>query len=86
MRALTILLLISILGACSSAPTAPAVVNKAVYQPCDLAVPARPVFPADSLTGDEDIFTLGKTLWADRQARMAYEVEVRTALEGCTRK
>jgi len=49
-------------------------------------VPTRPSFPADSLTGDEDVFTLGKTLWADRQARMAYEAEVRTALEGCTRR
>jgi len=76
----------ALLAACVGAPTAPAVVKEAVYQPCDVPVPARPSFPADNLTGDEDIFTLGKTLWADRQARQAYEVEVRTALEGCTKK
>jgi len=75
-----------LLAACASTPTAPAVVKEAVFQPCDVPVPTRPSFPADSLTGDEDVFTLGKTLWADRQARMAYEAEVRTALEGCTRR
>ncbi len=86
MKSIAILAAVLLLSACAGAPTAPAVVKEAVYQPCDVPTPPRPVFPADSLTGDEDLFTLGKTLWADRLARQAYEVEVRTALEGCTKK
>ena len=72
------------LAGCASEPTAPGTVKVPVATPCDAPVPTRPVFPADTLTGAEDIFTLGKTLWADRKAREAYELEVRTALEGCT--
>jgi len=75
-----------VLAGCAAAPTAPAVVKEAVYMPCDAPVPAVPVFPADTLTGDEDLFTIGKTLWADRKARQAYELKVRTALVGCTEK
>lgn len=74
------------LAGCAGSPTAPATVKVPVPMPCDVDVPALPVFPADTLTGDEDIFTLGKTLWADRKARQAYELKVRTALEGCTAK
>lgn len=72
------------LAGCAGSPTAPGTVKVAVSTPCEADVPALPVFPADTLTGDEDIFTLGKTLWADRKARQAYELKVRTALEGCT--
>lgn len=75
-----------VLAGCVSTATAPGTVKVAVAAACDAPVPAKPVFPADTLTGDEDIFTLGKTLWADRKARQAYELEVRTALEGCTAK
>jgi hypothetical protein len=74
------------LAGCAADLTAPATVKVAVATPCDADVPPLPVFPADTLTGDEDIFTLGKTLWADRKARQAYELKVRTALEGCTAK
>jgi len=74
------------LAGCAGSPTAPGTVKVPVPMPCDADVPALPVFPADTLTGDEDIFTLGKTLWADRKARQAYELKVRTALEGCTAK
>ena len=67
---------------------APSTVGRAVAEPpCDAAkVPRRPAFPADSLGGAEDIFTLGVTLWADRKARRGYELELETVLEGCTRK
>lgn len=84
MKPLLIVLVALALAGCADAPTAPGVVKEAVYMPCDAPVPALPVFPADTLIGDEDIFTLGKTLWADRKARQAYELTVRTALEGCT--
>ena len=74
------------LAGCAADLTAPATVKVAVAMSCEADVPALPVFPADTLTGDEDIFTLGKTLWADRKTRQAYELKVRTALEGCTSK
>lgn len=73
------------LAGCAGTATAPGTVKVAVATACDAPVPAKPVFPADTLTGDEDIFTLGKTLWADRKARQAYEMEIRTALEGCVK-
>lgn len=72
------------LAGCAGTPSAPGTTKVPVATPCDAPVPARPVFPADTLTGAEDIFTLGKTLWSDRKAREAYEIEIRTALEGCT--
>lgn len=75
-----------LLAGCLTTGTAPSVVKEAVYQPCEVAVPSVPHFPADDLTGDEDIWTKGTVLWADRKARRAYELEVRTALEGCTKK
>lgn len=74
------------LTGCAGSSTAPGTVKVPVSAPCDADVPALPVFPADTLTGDEDIFTLGKTLWSDRKARQAYELKVRTALESCTAK
>ena len=85
-RLAAIVVLIVSLTGCAGQPTAPATVKVPVATPCDAPVPALPVFAADTLKGDEDIFTLGKTLWADRKARKAYEIEVRTALEGCTAK
>lgn len=84
--AIGLVILASILAGCGSAPTIPATVSVAVDKPCDVPVPDKPVFPADTLTGNEDIFTIGKTLWADRKARQAYELKLGTALEGCTGK
>ena len=79
-------LLLAVLSGCGTVPAIPATVAVAVPQPCDAPVPDKPVFPAEALTGAEDIFTLGKTLWADLKARQAYELKLRTALEGCTGK
>lgn len=77
---------LALLAACATAPTAPAVVKQAVPEaPCAVAVPPRPTFPADALTGAEDVFRIGVVLWADRLARRAYELQLETALEGCTR-
>lgn len=84
--ALGLAALATILAGCGSAPTIPATVSVAADKPCDVPVPDLPVFPSDTLTGGEDIFTIGKTLWADRKARQAYELRLRTALEGCTGK
>ncbi len=71
-------------GGCANAPAAPATVNVATREaPCKADI-QRPTFPADTLTGDEDFWTIGTTLWADRLARKAYELQVETALNGCT--
>lgn len=84
--ALGLAALATLLAGCGSAPTIPATVNVAVATPCDAPIPDKPVFPAETLTGAEDIFTIGKTLWADLKLRTAYELQLRTALEGCTGK
>lgn len=80
--ALAIALLLA--GCGSFGRPAPVPVKVAVPVPCQVSIPPVPVFPADTLTGSEDLFTLAKTLWADHQARKAYELELRTALEACT--
>lgn len=83
MRAALVLLL---LAGCAAREVAPPAVSTAVPEaPCDADVPVRPVFPADALTGNEDIFTLGTTLWADRKARRAYELQLEAIAEGCTK-
>lgn len=82
--ALGLLALATLVAGCGTAPAIPATIAVAVAQPCAVPVPDKPVFPAETLTGTEDIFTLGKTLWADIQRRQAYELQLRTALEGCT--
>ena len=85
MKPLLIILVAMVLAGCAGGATAPGVVKEAVYMPCNAPVPEKPVFPADTLTGDEDLWTMGKTLWADHKARQAYELEIRTALEGCVK-
>lgn len=74
-----------LLAGCETLGTAPATVKAAVAEaPCKVSVPVRPVFPADTLTGDEDEFTLGTVLWADRKAREAYQLQLETIVKGCT--
>lgn len=71
-------------GCASPPPVAPVVVPKAVAVACPTAMPPRPAFPVDRLTGNEDIWTIGTALWADRKARQAYELELEVRLRGCT--
>ena len=73
------------LAGCAGSPTAPITVKVPVSVPCQAQIPPRPVFPADTLTGNEDIWTLGVTMWAERKARQAYELQVETALAGCVK-
>lgn len=68
---------------CAAAPTAPGVVKVPVAVPCQTQIPPRPAFAADTLTGDEDIWTIGTALWADRKARAAWEIDIETRLKGC---
>lgn len=71
-----------VLAGCATPQVGP-VVKQAVSTACDAPVPEKPVYPADQLTGNEDIFTLVKVLWADRKARIAYELKLEP-LKGCT--
>ena len=84
-RVAAITIALALAGCVSPPKTAPAVISKPVILPCQVDVPQRPVMPADTLTGSEDIWTLGVTLWADRKAREAYEIAIRTRLEGCVK-
>lgn len=76
------------LAGCATQTVAPQVVKQAVAEaPCDAGKrPQRPVLPADGLTGDEDIFALSTTLWADRKARRAYEAPLEKFAEECSRR
>ena len=80
------ILLIVLLAGCASKPVPPSIVKVAVEMPCQVAVPNRPVFPADDLELEADIWTLGTALWADRKAREAYEIDLRMRLVGCTKQ
>ncbi len=76
----------AIAAGCASTPAQTNTTKEAVAEPpCRIDVPEAPVFPADTLTGREDLFTLGKTLWADRLARRAHQLKLETALRGCTK-
>lgn len=76
----------SILAAgCAGSPAVPITVKVPVSIPCQVQIPPKPVFPADTLIGNEDIWTLGVTMWADRKTRQAYELQVETALAGCVK-
>lgn len=77
-----VLIIVGLMG-CAATQTAPGMVKVPVSVPCQTQIPPRPVFPADGLTGDEDLWTLGTTLWADRKARAAWEVDIETRLRGC---
>ena len=83
--ALIAILLLAALVGCATKPIPPTVVKEAVIMPCPVAVPDRPVFPADDLALDADIWTLGTALYADRLAREAYEIDLRARLIGCTK-
>ena len=81
-----ILLVIVLLAGCGTIPVPAGTVKEAVWTPCPVDVPERPVFPADTLIWDEDLWTIGTTLYADRQARQAYEIKLEDRLIGCTKK
>ena len=83
----TIVLLCVILAGCETTQTAPGTVKEAVAEaPCKARLGPKPVYPADMLTGAEDIFTMGSVLWSDRLSRRARELELETTVEGCTRR
>lgn len=75
-----------LLAGCVTTGTAPTSIKEAIPEaPCKANLSPRPVYPADTLTGDEDIWVLGTQLWADRKARQARELVLETTIEGCTK-
>lgn len=82
----TALLFAALLAGCQTTSTAPTVTKQAVPEaPCKASLKAKPAYPADTLKGDEDIWSIGLALWADRKARQARELELETVVEGCTK-
>ncbi len=73
------------LAGCAGDPAAPAMVREAVAEPpcAPGKLPKRPAYAADSLTGGEDIWTLGTAIWADRKARQGYIRELEAFAAGC---
>ncbi len=86
MRIIIVLLLSIVLPGCGAIAVAGGTVKEAIWVPCPVDVPERPVFAADSLSGAEDLFSIGSALWSDRLSREAYEIAIRTRLVGCTRE
>lgn len=82
----TALVVLLLLAGCNGGPAPAITVKEAVFVPCDVPLPKRPIFADETLTGDEDIWTIGRALWSGRLARSAYERELEIALEGCTKK
>lgn len=75
-----------LLAGCITTGTAPTTTKEAVPEkPCEADLGPRPVYPGDTLTGDEDIWVIGTQLWADRKARAAREILLETAVKGCTK-
>lgn len=71
---------------CATTETAPQGVQAVAEAPCDPAKAPKPrPLPADSLTGAEDLFTWGTTMWADYLARRAYQRELEAFVEECTK-
>lgn len=81
-----LLLAVLLLAGCAVQDVVSGTTKEAVAEaPCKKTPPARPIFPADALTGDEDIFTMGQTIWADRLERRAYERQLEVYAEECSR-
>ena len=77
-----------LLSACATPEgVSPNAVKQAVAEPpCSAQKrPQKRPLPADSLTGAEDLFTWGTTMWADFLARRAYQREMETFIEECVR-
>lgn len=81
----SVILMILILTGCAGLETAPSTTKTAVAEaPCKADLPTRPVFAGDTLTGDEDLWTIGTTLWSERLTRQAYELKLEIIAAKCT--
>lgn len=71
------------LAACAATPKPPAVVKVPILTKCTPTFPERPVFAADAVGLDSDIFQLVQALLIDRLQRQRVMAEERAALEAC---
>jgi hypothetical protein len=78
-----IVALLLLLSGCATAPAPAITVKTAVAEPCPTTVPPRPAYAGDRLTGDEDLWTIGTALWAERKQRQAHELDLTLRLKGC---
>lgn len=75
-----------LLTACASpAPLLqpPIEVKVPIAVPCRAEMPAKPAWPMDGLPADADIYTQAKTLLAEIEARIGYEIELEAAVRAC---
>lgn len=82
---LLIAALASILAAGCAIPARTVQVEVPIPVPCIETVPPEPTYPADALTGAEDIDLAVRTLWADRLIRKGHTATLRATLEACRR-
>lgn len=76
------LVLAMLLSGCATTSTAVSV-SKAVATACPTTMPPRPAYPVDRLSGDEDEWSIGTALWAERKLRQAHELDLTNRLRGC---
>lgn len=76
MALLMILIGANLIG-CSSVP------QVQVQVPCKTKEIKRPVFATETLTKDSSLFDKVKALLAEREQRIAYELELEASIEGC---
>jgi hypothetical protein len=87
MKALIIALAFTLAACASTDGASPDATKQAVSEaPCNPSKrPQKRTLPADALTGDENIFVWGATMWADFLARRAYQLEMETFIDECTK-
>lgn len=57
-----------------------------VMVPCAVVFPPEPVWESSRLTRESDIFTIVKSLWAEREQRIGYEIVLKASAAGCTQQ
>lgn len=65
-------------------PVVPVEVSVPVY--CQPREVPRPAMPVDALPESADVFEVSRALWAEVEAREAYEIRLRDALDACKEK
>ena len=82
MRTLALLLACSLSG-CGTLFGPTVTVKVPVPVPCNPPAVDRPAMPTEALLGLEDVFVVGRALWAELEVRDGYEERLRAAVDGC---
>lgn len=80
MRVILVFLALALLAGCESLPRR---VLVPVPIPCEVAVPAEPDWATRDLNEKSTIWEQARALLAERRQRIAYEAELRAALDAC---